>query len=80
MDFLSGAALWIDVEVQKQTGLPGIISEQRSADVVNIVVDRLLENLDDGSKQTMRLCAILRWFDEFDIRTSNATARSRRDL
>jgi len=59
-----GAALWVDVEVQRQTGLPGIISEQRSADVVNTVVDRLLENLDDGSKQTMRLCAILRWFDE----------------
>ncbi len=59
-----GAALWVDIEVQKQTGLPGIISEQRSADVLNAVVDRLLENLDDASRQTMRLCAILRWFDE----------------
>jgi len=59
-----GAALWTDVEIQKKTGLSGIVSEQRSAEVLNAVVNRLLENLDDGSKQAMRYCAIPRWFDE----------------
>jgi len=59
-----GAALWTDVEIQKQAGLLDVISEQRSAEVLNTVVDRLLENLDDRSKRAMRFCAIPRWFNE----------------
>ena len=62
-----GAALWADIETQRRSGLFETEDEHRSVEVVEIVVGRLLEHLDDASKQVIRICAIPRHIDEVKI-------------
>lgn len=58
------AALWADLELQEKQGLSQIGIGQRAAEVLNKVVDRLLETIDEPTRAVIRACAIPRFFDE----------------
>lgn len=63
-----GAALWADMEAQRQSGLPSIETDQRLTDVIRGVVERLLEKSDPTLREFITVCAIPRQIDQDILR------------